>query len=160
MIEMSEPTTLESFGEKPPIYTTVEDYQREMKDLQNARARLDVLEKDLAASQKDLSEAEREFLHAREEYETKWRRLRQVTRNMRYWQTRIATLTTRYEGLRVIGWRYLKGTQRPEYQRLRGVMPAAHARLLYWTDEQTTIINEINAFWLITETPTMLNTFV
>lgn len=51
---MSEPTTLESFGEKPPIYTTVEDYQREMKDLQNARARLDVLEKDLAASQKDL----------------------------------------------------------------------------------------------------------
>jgi hypothetical protein len=142
---MSEPITLDTFGEKPPIFTTVEDYQREMKDLQNARARLDFLEKDLAASQKELSEAEREFLHAREEYDTKWHRLRQVTRNMRYWQTRIATLTVRYEGLRAIGWRHLKGTQRPEYQRLRGLLPAANARLLYWTDEQTTIINDINA---------------
>jgi len=142
---MSKPTTLESFGEKPPIYTTVEDYQREMKDLQNARARLPILEREIAVAQKELSEAEKEFLRAREEYDAKWRRLRQVTRNMRYWQTRIATLTARYEGLRAIGWRYLRGTQRPEYQRLRGLLPAAHARLMYWTDEQTTIINEINA---------------
>jgi hypothetical protein len=144
MVRMTEPTTLESFGEKPPIYTTVEDYQREMKELSDARKRLGPLEKELADAQRELSEAEREFLRARDEYETKWRGLRQVTRNMRYWQTRIAALTTRYEALRAIGWRYLRGSQRPEYQRLRGLLPAANARLMYWTDEQTTIINKIN----------------
>lgn len=106
---------------------------------------MDVLEKALFERQRELANIEKEFIAYRREYDEKWRRLRQVTRNIRYWEKRIGTLNKRFADLRKTGWRNLKGPQRAEYQRIRGLIPLGTARQMYWTDEQTTIINEINA---------------
>ena len=86
----------------------------------------------------------RELRRLREEIEPKWRRLRAVVARVRFWESRIATLETRFVELRRIGWPRLRAPERREYREIRDRrLPEARVRHLLWGDERESIIIEI-----------------
>lgn len=154
---------------KPPIFTTFEDYQREVADLAKFEARLPLLEREIGVQENTLAALRAEFEAFRRDYDEKWRRLRQVTRNIRYWDNRLDILKKELASLQPYH-SYLERSRNPSlspveryisgqtarrlkprgyteihYQRLKGIIPIAEARRIYWTNEQTVVINQINA---------------
>jgi hypothetical protein len=98
----------------------------------------------LKVSKEEYDREVEELKRLRNEYNAKWSRLYYIVSRIRYWETRIANLTSRLEELRRIGWIHLKGPERREYLHLRDVdIPRARAYRLGWDTERVSILTEI-----------------
>lgn len=78
------------------------------------------------------------------EYERKWRDQYRISARVRYWETRLLTLTSRFEELRTRGWVYLRGPERKEYLRLRDLLlPRARQKLAGWHAERGRLAGDL-----------------
>lgn len=103
-------------AELPPLRVSKADYIREVEQLERWQA----------------------------EYDRKWRDQYRISARVRYWETRLLTLTSRFEELRTRGWVYLLGSERKEYLRLRDLLlPRARQKLGGWHAERGRLAGEI-----------------
>lgn len=78
------------------------------------------------------------------EYDRKWQSQYRVTARINYWEKRLLTLTSRFQGLRTRGWVYLHGDERKEYLRLRDILlPNAKQKLGGWHAERGRLAGEV-----------------
>jgi hypothetical protein len=152
---------------KSPIYTTQEEYDREVEQLRGLDAELVALQDTLAEYQTQFATAEGEYSKAQTEYDERWADNRQLARNVRYWQERIST----FKGLQKDNENYLFWQKRSEdlrfslterdisrrvAQRLKpkkGYEPGrvdtylvlAESRRSTWSGEQEKVLAQINS---------------
>jgi hypothetical protein len=81
--------TLDSFGEKPPIYTTQEEYDEEVRELARQRILLSELKAALRSAYEQLPQAIEEYEGARAERQEQWKELRRITRRINYWHGKV-----------------------------------------------------------------------
>lgn len=151
---------------KPPIFTTKDEYDDEVKELGTFRAELANLGIQLVEYQQQLAAAQEEYYRAQAQYDARYAENRALARNARYWEDRINLFQGMHDSNNT--YRYwqergqeprLSATERYisrltaerlkpprgfEAERVDSLLVLAQAREQYWRDEQEKVITQIN----------------
>lgn len=152
---------------KPPIFTTREEYNAEVKELAAFRREFANLNVQLLNYQQQFTAAQAEASRAQAQYNARYAENRTLARNARYWDDRISlfkgvqasnatyrfwqersqdprlSATERYISRETA--RRLKPARGQEEGRIESLLVLAQAREQYWRSEQEKVIAQINA---------------